>query len=280
MRAVLVAVAAVLACAAVALAQTPGRYYGGGHLTGIAGAKGLPGSALVQAVVSKDAKSVALFVDASTRCASARADVTAPLNADGSFTGSRTVRYTADGVRKTVTATVQGAFSGETVSGTAKVKVAAKEGRKTRRCSGSYPFQLRAERAQGDPEPAAGPPQADATYAGTMDDGEPFVLRTDAGAAHVTTAAFLYVLKCRRAASRELEEYTPRATITNGAFALTEHFKVTYSDNSVERWTVKMAGAFAQGAVSGTARVTTVTTRRKKVIDRCSVPVTEFDGRL
>jgi len=281
-RSLLLAVVALLAAPGAAGAQAVTGDYGGGAVGGDP-ARGYhgPGTVWLSAVANPGSARIAGA--ASLGCGLARFDARAALAADGSFSFTRVRRWRDGRTRLRAVVTVRGRFVGEAASGTVRARLRTRRGGRTARCSTGpeRPWQLRIPVAGTPP----GAPAPAATYHGLLaqipDVPQPFVLRTSDDGTRVAIAIFAYQRTCRRSAPY-FNNLTPGAAIApDGSFRLRERFRVTYTD-AVERFRVRVDGAFSATRVQGTLRVTSVARSRRtgRVTDRCDTGDVGFGAHL
>ncbi len=230
------------------------------------------------AVRTADDGSARVSAKVAAGCGVGNATRAVQVAADGTLGFSATVRRGAgDGVRQTTRIALSGQLAGASASGTVTARLTFRRGgRVVERCSTTRAWTARAAAA----EPAAGAPAAGGAYYGLTSQTEPFVLRVDAAAARVRTAAFEYVQRCRREPF-EWENITPGAAIAaDGTFRLRERFSIRWKEGR-ERYRVKVDGRFTTTGVSGTLSVSSVLrSPGGRVLDRCRTGRTTFAAVL
>jgi len=217
------------------------------------------------------------------QCGSAQITRRVPVAADGSFSLAATQRdhpREEPRARRVANVQIAGRLVGLVASGTATARIKfVLGGRVVSRCgSGRRAWQARG----AAPQTVPGPPQPGRGYYGLT--GQPtrahaLLVRVGAGGHRVATAVFEYRLTCRRRAV-EASNVTPGGPIAaDGTFHLRERFAVHYS-NAIERFRVKVDGAFTPTGVNGTVSVTSVARSEGRVIDRCRTGAVTFTGAL
>jgi hypothetical protein len=274
-RALLLAVAVLLAApGAAGAAPVPGDYGGGGF----AGRNSQP--TWMWARIGADG-SARIGGRAHVGCALAHFDAEPRIAPDGSFRFSR-VRTTREmGHVILADVTVSGRFDGAVATGRLRARARDRTpGGAVQRCAARRSWKLHLRPVAGAPAP----PQPGGAYLGltsqTVGVPKPFVLHVNRAATRVGIAIFDYTRVCRRGGI-PLNNFTPGAPIRpDGTFALRDRFTLRFSGGVRERFRIDVDGRFAAGGVGGTLRATTVARRRGRVIDRCDTGQLSFAALL
>jgi len=276
------ACAAVAALTAVALCPPPagaeavnGAAYAGGALTSSAPLVGLR--------VDARGRRIAFDGGAIVRCARGpavdeRLIVRTAISASGSFRGfsHRSRRVSRVETRLIRLSVVGRTADRQRASGTLRLLVTVRRrGRAAVSCSSGF-VRWQARSVIGLPPASAARPSAGALFGATRQRAGaapfPFALRVTRDRRRVDAIMFRIGRRCQGAASDQLPNNMPGATIRpGGGFYAVQRYRQRFTD-SVEYFQFQVFGTFTTGGATGTLRATSTLRdpRSGRVVGRCS----------
>jgi hypothetical protein len=215
-----------------------------------------------------NADSVVVRANLVARCGAGAVRQRVPLAPDGSFSLAATVRGRAPDdrrVRRIARLAIGGQVAGATATGTARLRLTFRRGRRVvGRC------------ASGERRWRAG---SDYHGLASFDGGRrPRAFMLDREGSAVTAAMFEYRLRCRNGTTERINVMPGGRVAADGRFELQERFTLHFED-ARERFRVVVRGRFTTTGVGGRLRVSSVArSPAGRVIDRCRTGPVSFSA--